>query len=71
MKVVSGQKRGNQAEIITPAHPDMTLDVAKTQNANKQRRCMSTIKLTVFDRLTTITLSGYRGQFAEVMFHTY
>ena len=36
MKVVSAQKRGNQAEIITPTHPDMTLDVARTKNPNKQ-----------------------------------
>ena len=30
MNVVSRQKRENQAEIITPMHPDMTWDVAKT-----------------------------------------
>ena len=29
MKVVSGPERGNQANIITLTHLDMTLDVAK------------------------------------------
>ena len=28
--MVSGQNHGNQAEIITPTHPDMTIDVART-----------------------------------------
>ena len=30
MEVVSGQKRGNQTQIITLTHSNMTLDLAQT-----------------------------------------
>ena len=56
------QNRRNQAEIITPIHPNncnMTLDVAKTENNQRSTANF----LDNADILPQVTLSGNRGKF--------